>query len=168
MASSKSEIQASAPPSEDSPQPSKDPSTLDADAKRLADMGYDQDMARKFSVWSVLGVGFSLSNSWWAVSAAMITGIISGGSVLLIYGTIILFIVSIGIAASLSELVSAMPNAGGQYFWTRELAPKKWAPLLSYITGWFAWCGSIFASASVSVSVGSALVGCYQLTHPEL
>lgn len=43
----------------------------DIDAKKLEDMGYEQAMERKFSVWSVLGVGFSLTNSWWAVSAAM-------------------------------------------------------------------------------------------------
>jgi choline transport protein len=125
-------------------------------------------MDRKFSVWSVLGVGFSLTNSWWAVSAAMITGINSGGSVLLVYGTILLFIISIGVASSLSELVSALPNAAGQSFWARELAPKKYSNIASYLAGWFAWTGSLFACASVSMSVGYALVACYQLTHPDL
>lgn len=43
----------------------------DVDARKLEEMGYEQVMERKFSVWSVLGVGFSLTNSWWAVSAAM-------------------------------------------------------------------------------------------------
>ncbi|KAK3079959.1 hypothetical protein LTS18_003493, partial [Coniosporium uncinatum] len=68
----------------------------------------------------------------------------------------------------LSELASALPNAGGQYFWANELAPKKYANFASYLTGWFAWAGSIFTSGSVAYAVGSALVGCYQLTHPEL
>lgn len=139
----------------------------DVDAKKLAEMGYAQDMRRKFSVWSVLGVGFSLTNSWWGVSAAMITGINSGGPVLLIYGTILLFCVSIGVATSLSELVSAFPNAAGQSFWARELAPKRWSNVASYVTGWFAWAGSIFASASVALSVSAAGVGCYQLSHPD-
>lgn len=43
----------------------------DVDAKKLEEMGYEQAMERNFSVWNVLGVGFSLTNSWWAVSAAM-------------------------------------------------------------------------------------------------
>lgn len=38
---------------------------LDADAMALAQMGYTQDMKRNFSVLSVLGVGFSLTNSWY-------------------------------------------------------------------------------------------------------
>ena len=36
---------------------------IDADALKLAEMGYTQDMQRNFSVWSVLGVGFSLTST---------------------------------------------------------------------------------------------------------
>ena len=61
-----------------------------------------------------------------------------------------------------------MPNAGGQYFWANELAPVGWAELSSYATGWAAWAGAVFTSAAVALSVGSAVVGCYQLSHPDL
>lgn len=144
------------------------PTSADTDAARLADMGYAQDMKRNFSVWSVLGVGFSLTNSWWGVSAALITGIASGGPCLLVYGTILLALVSVGVAVSLSELASAMPNAAGQIFWAAELAPKRYSRMASYITGWLAWAGSICAIGTVALSVSAAAVGCYQLTHPEL
>ena len=40
---------------------------LDVDALALAQMGYTQDMKRNFSVISVLGVGFSLTNSWYVI-----------------------------------------------------------------------------------------------------
>lgn len=40
---------------------------LDADALALAQMGYSQEMKRNFSVLSVLGVGFSLTNSWYVM-----------------------------------------------------------------------------------------------------
>lgn len=88
---------------------------LDADALKLAEMGYVQEMKRGFSVVSILAVGFSLTNSWFGVSAAMVTGINSGGPVLLIYGIILIAVISVGVGVSLSELASAMPNAGGQY-----------------------------------------------------
>lgn len=145
-----------------------DSKSLDADALKLAEMGYTQDMKRNFSVWSVLGVGFSLTNSWFGISAALVTGINSGGPILIIYGIILIALISTCVGISLSELASALPNAGGQYFWANELAPKKYANFASYLTGWFAWAGSIFTSGSVAYAVGSALVGCYQLTHPEL
>ncbi|KAF2850925.1 choline transport protein-like protein, partial [Plenodomus tracheiphilus IPT5] len=141
--------------------------SVDADAMKLAEMGYTQDMSRNFSVWSVLGVGFSLTNSWFGISAALITGINSGGPMLIIYGIILIALISTCVGISLSELASAMPNAGGQYFWANELAPKKFTRLASYLTGWLAWWGSMFTSASVALSMGSALVGCYQLRNPE-
>ncbi|EPE09359.1 choline transport protein [Ophiostoma piceae UAMH 11346] len=142
-------------------------SGTDSDADRLAKMGYSQDMKRKFSIWSVLAVGFSLTNSWWAISAALVTGINSGGSFLLVYGTIVVAIVSVGVGITLAELVSAMPNAAGQIFWAAELAPPKYARVAAHSTGWLAWAGSVFACASVSLSVSAACVGCYQLAHPD-
>ncbi|KAF2257408.1 choline transport protein-like protein [Trematosphaeria pertusa] len=141
--------------------------SIDRDAMKLAEMGYTQDMQRNFSVWSVLGVGFSLTNSWFGISAALVTGINSGGPILIIYGIILIALVSTCVGISLSELASALPNAGGQYFWANELAPKRYANFASYLTGWFAWWGSIFTSASVALAMGSAMVGCYQLSHPD-
>lgn len=131
-------------------------------------MGYTQDMKRTFTVWSVLGVGFSLTNSWFGISTALVTGINSGGPVLIVYGIILIALISTCVAITLSELASSMPNAGGQYFWANELAPKRWAGAASWTTGWFAWWGSIFTSASVALGLGSAVMGCIQLFHPNL
>jgi choline transport protein len=131
-------------------------------------MGYVQDMKRNFSAWSLLGIGFSLTNAWFGISAGLVTGINSGGPVLIVYGIIIIAFISTCVGISLSELASALPNAGGQYFWANELAPKKYAKFASYLTGWFAWAGSIFTSASIAVGLGSAIVGCIQLSHPDL
>ena len=142
--------------------------SLDDDAMKLAEMGYTQDMKRNFSVLSVLGVGFSLTNSWFGISAALVTGINSGGPILIIYGIILIALISTCVGITLSELASALPNAGGQYFWASELAPKKYANFASYLTGWFAWAGAIFTSVSVAIAVGAALVGCWQLAHPDL
>lgn len=85
---------------------------LDPDALKLAEMGYKQDLARKYTVLSVLGVGFSLTNSWFGISAALVTGINSGGPVLIIYGIILIALVSVCVGISLSELASAYPNSG--------------------------------------------------------
>ena len=47
-------------------------------------------------------------------SAALITGINSGGPVLVIYGIIIVALMSVAVGISLSELASALPSSGGQ------------------------------------------------------
>ncbi|KAL8747476.1 MAG: hypothetical protein Q9190_000643 [Brigantiaea leucoxantha] len=142
--------------------------SIDSDALKLAEMGYTQDLKRNYTVLSVLGVGFSLTNSWFGISAALVTGINSGGPVLIVYGIILIALISTCVGISLSELASAYPNSGGQYFWANELAPRRYANFASYLTGWFAWAGSVFTSASVALAVGSAGVGCWQLSHPDL
>lgn len=143
-------------------------STTDRDALALAAMGYEQVMQRNFSILSVLGVGFSLTNSWFGISASLVTGINSGGPVLVIYGIIIIALISTCVGISLSELVSAMPSSGGQYVWAYELAPRKYARFSSYLTGWISWAGSIFTSASLALALALAVMGCYQLSHPDL
>ncbi|KEQ72728.1 hypothetical protein M436DRAFT_72925 [Aureobasidium namibiae CBS 147.97] len=100
-------------------------------------IGHSQDLKRNYSLWSILGAGFSLTNSWFGVSIAMVTGINSGGPVLLVYGIIIVMLVSICVGISLSELASALPNT------------------------------AIFSCASTTIGVASGLVGCWQLSHPD-
>ncbi|CAH0055984.1 unnamed protein product [Clonostachys solani] len=137
------------------------------DVLRLAEMGYQQEMSRKFSPLSVLALGFSLTNSWFGLSFSLATGISSGGPVVLIYGLMITATISLAVAISLAELASAYPNSGGQYFWAKVLAPPKYAPIASYLTGWFSFAGSIFTSASIALGMASGIVGLYQLTHPD-
>ncbi|CAN9462563.1 unnamed protein product [Alternaria alternata] len=137
-------------------------SSIDADALKLAEMGYTQDMARKYTVWSVLGVGFSITNSWFGISAALITGINSGGPLLVIYGIMLIALISTCVGISLSELASAMPNAGGQYFWAGELAPRRFTRLASYMTGWLAWWGAMF---TMSFNPGMSSWQAYQLSN---
>ncbi|KAH8153639.1 uncharacterized protein LAJ45_02452 [Morchella importuna] len=147
---------------------SRDELSVDSDAARLAEMGYTQEMERGFSKWTLLGVSFALTNSWFGISASLVTGISSGGPIVTVYGIVIIAIINGCVAVSLSELVSAMPNSGGQYFWASELSPKKYANFLAYTTGAIGYAGSLFTCASVALAIGSALMGMIQLNHPNL
>lgn len=128
-----------------------------------AETGYAPELKRGFSTLALLGVGFGLTNSWFGISASLVTGISSGGPMMIVYGILIIATISSCIAVTLSELASAMPNAGGQYYWTMKLAPPKYAPFFSYLCGAFAWAGSVFTSASVTISIATSLVGMYVL-----
>lgn len=125
------------------------------------------ELKRTFSVWSVLGVGFGLTNSWFGISASLVTGIQSGGPLLIVYGILIIAFISYNIAITLSELSSAIPSAGGQYVWTRVLAPRKYSSFLAYLDGSFGWAGAIFTSASMALSVASEIMAFWNLMHPD-
>ena len=62
-------------------------------------------------------------------------GLQDGGPAGLIYGFLFCWGGYTAVVASLAELVSVVPTAGGQYHWAFELAPPKYRKFVSYITG---------------------------------
>lgn len=139
-------------------------SQMNIDDLKVAEHGYKPELRRNFTVWSLLGAGFGLTNSWFGISASLVAGISSGGPLLIVYGIIVVACMSTCIGISLSELTSAFPeNSGGQYYWTFQLAPKKYKRFWAYMCGSYAWFGAIFTSASTTLSVASAIVGMYVL-----
>lgn len=137
---------------------------LNEDDLKVAEHGYKPELRRRFNIFSLLGVGFGLTNSWFGISASLITGISSGGPMLIVYGIIIVAFMSSCIGISLSELISAFPeNSGGQYYWTFQLAPKKYKRFWAYMCGSYAWFGAVFTSASTTLATATAIVGMYVL-----
>ncbi|ABN64781.2 predicted protein [Scheffersomyces stipitis CBS 6054] len=124
-------------------------------------------LKRTFSTYSVICIGFGLTNSWLGISASLITGIQSGGPLMIIYGILIVVVISYCIGITLSELSSAIPSAGGQYVWSRVLAPKKYSSFLAYLCGSLAWAGSLFTSASMALSIAQELMAFWVLAHPD-
>lgn len=142
--------------------------SFDSDAAKLAEMGYTQELERNFSKWSLLGICFALTNSWFGISASLVTGISSGGPIVTVYGIVIITLINGCVAVCLAELISAMPNSGGQYYWASELAPRRYANFLAYLTGFIGFAGAIFTCASVALSIASALMGMIQINNPGL
>ncbi|KAI5788309.1 amino acid/polyamine transporter I [Geopyxis carbonaria] len=138
------------------------------DDARLAEMGYQAELSRSFSLLSCLAVGFSISNSWFGVTGALVTGISNGGPVIYMYGSILMALIHVAVGASLGELASAYPNSGGQYYWVMKLAPKSTKRFLSYLTGVVSWAGAMITGASVSLVLGQGIVGMIILGNPNI
>lgn len=56
-------------------------------------------------------------------------------------GWLIVCFFTMFVGLSMAEIVSAIPTAGGPYFWAAMLAPPAWAPFFAWITGWFNFVG---------------------------
>jgi amino acid transporter len=50
-------------------------------------------------------------------------------------GWIIVSFFTMFVGLSMAEIVSAIPTAGGPYFWAATLAPPKYAPFFAWFTG---------------------------------
>uniref|UniRef100_A0A8H7KC45 Choline transport protein n=1 Tax=Bionectria ochroleuca TaxID=29856 RepID=A0A8H7KC45_BIOOC len=93
-------------------------------------------LQKRFSKITMVGMSFAILNTW--ISLAGSIGLImpSGGSVSFVYGFLFCIICSLCLAASLGELASRWPTAGGQYHYAYALASEKWRKSMSFLVGW--------------------------------
>jgi hypothetical protein len=64
----------------------------------------------------------------------------------------------------MSELASAMPTAGGIYYWASKLGGAGWG----WFTGWFNLIGLVAVTASVDYVCGNVRTGSAQPVQSEL
>lgn len=80
----------------------------------LSSLGLDQQTERDISALDIIAIGWNICNSWLGVAATLALTIAQGGSVTLIYGIIICFIMVGCSGLTMGELASVYPTAGGQ------------------------------------------------------
>ncbi|GMG18960.1 unnamed protein product [Ambrosiozyma monospora] len=119
----------------------------------LAEIGYKQELKRKFSTFQIFGIAFSIMGLLPSISSTAASGLSSGPSGFLWSWLIAsFFIFCVGL--SISELGSAIPTSGGLYYWTYYYAPQKCRIVVSFVIGLsnsLALCSGL-----VSMSYGNA------------
>ncbi|KAL9594593.1 MAG: hypothetical protein Q9219_006953 [cf. Caloplaca sp. 3 TL-2023] len=96
-------------------------------------LGRNQVLRRNFRFLSMLGFGSTLICTWEILLANILFISIDGGTADLFWGYIVVFIGVAMTYASLAEMASMAPTAGGQYHWVSEFAPPRYQKFLSYI-----------------------------------
>jgi amino acid transporter len=118
----------------------------DADEKRLAELGYKQELNRSWSGFSNFAISFSIISILAGCFTTFAVGWNNGGPAAIAWGWPIAaaFILVIGLC--MSELVSAFPTSGGIYWWASKLG----GPKAGYYTGWLNLIGLLAIDASVA------------------
>ncbi|KAK7183965.1 hypothetical protein DPSP01_012241 [Paraphaeosphaeria sporulosa] len=122
----------------------------DPDERELARVGKKSVLRRNFAFLSILGLSCSLMITWEGLCSVFVFGLMDGGPAGLIYGFLFCWLGYGTVVATMGELVSIWPTAGGQYHWTHMLAPDGLKDVLSYVTGW----QSVIAWQALSASGG--------------
>jgi hypothetical protein len=79
----------------------------------LSRLGLQRQTAKDMGVVAVVAMGWNICNSWAAVAATLAISIGSGGSVTLLYGIVIIFVLGLACALSMAEIASVYrPRAG--------------------------------------------------------
>ncbi|KAJ7027901.1 APC amino acid permease [Mycena alexandri] len=127
----------------------------DVDNAKLAELGYRSEFKREFSLLETCAFSFSIMGIVASVSSTLIFGLVSGayfigsGHVGLVWGWFIPSFFVMFVALSMAELASSMPTSAGLYYFSAKLAPEKYAPLASWITGWANITGQGWAQLQV-------------------
>lgn len=131
-------------------------SSIDATAadSALAKMGYKAELPRSLSMLSVLGLSFAIMAVPYGLSTTFYITLVNGQSVTIIWGWVLLSLISTAIAASLAEICSVYPTAGGVYYWAALLSTPRWAPIASWVTGWLTLVGNW--TVTLSINFGGA------------
>src|SRR5437762_2325362 len=98
----------------------------DADARDLASLGYTQQLFREMGGFSNFAVSFSIISVLTGAVLLFGYGLKFAGPIINPVGWPVVSLFTLCVAASMAELASAYPTAGGLYFWAFRLGGRTW------------------------------------------
>ncbi|GGB22274.1 amino acid transporter [Flexivirga endophytica] len=123
-----------------------DESELDADAQRLAELGYKQDLKRSWSSFSNFAISFSIISILAGCFTNYQAGFNNGGPISISWSWPILSVCILVIGFTMAELVSSYPTSGGIYWWASKLGGAR----AGFYAGWLNLIGLIAVTAAVA------------------
>ena len=130
-----------------------DISKLDEDERRLAELGYKQELSRTWSGFSNFAISFSIISILAGCFTTFGVGWNNGGPAGIAWGWPVIAGLILIIGFCMSELVSAFPTSGGIYWWASKLG----GPKAGYYTGWLNLIGLLAIVASVAYGAATFL-----------
>lgn len=128
---------------------------LQDDLRDLHRLGYAQQLFREMGGFSNFAISFSIISILTGAILLFGFGLRFAGPVVNSVGWPLVSLFVLIIAASMAELASAYPTAGGLYFWSYRLGGPRWA----WVTAWFNMIGQVTTAAGVNIGVAIYLVG---------
>ncbi|KAH8204907.1 hypothetical protein TruAng_000946 [Truncatella angustata] len=134
-------------------------------SKRSADelllsLGYKPELSRNRSTLEVAFMSFVLASIPYGLATMLVYPLAGGGPVNVIWGWVAVCLIVVCVAASLGEITSVYPTAGGVYYQAFMLAPYNWAKLAAWGCGWLYVVGNVMITLSVNFGTALFLVSC--------
>ncbi|KAI1414623.1 amino acid transporter [Hypoxylon sp. FL1857] len=136
------------------------------DNNTLRRLGKRPLLTRSFGFMSLLGFSCSALCSWESILLTSVPGLLISGPSSLIWGLALNWVGLISIGATLAELASIAPTAGGQYHWVAMMSPKSCSNFLSYFTAWITTLAWQTTTIMVNYINATLLQGIVVLARP--
>jgi amino acid transporter len=132
---------------------------MNDDERDLAGLGYTQQLLREMGGFGNFAVSFSIISILTGAVLLYGYGLKFAGPVVNSIGWPIVSMLTLCVAASMAEIASAYPTAGGLYFWARRMGGKRWG----WVTAWLNMIGQVAITAGINVAAAIYLIGAF--TH---
>jgi amino acid transporter len=126
---------------------------MNEDERLLAELGYKQELERSWGGFTNFAISFSIISILAGCFTNFFAAWNNGGPVMVSIGWPVVSALILVVALCMAEIVSAMPTAGGIYYWASKLGGPKWG----WYTGWFNLIGLVGVVASVDYACASFL-----------
>ncbi|CAF0904322.1 unnamed protein product [Adineta steineri] len=131
---------------------------MNDDAARLESLGYKQELTRTLNRLTNYGFTLSAISITSGVTSMFAYGMTTGGPIIMVWGWILVSIFTLCVSLGMAEICSSYPTAGGLYFWSANLLPNQYKPMVSWYTAWFNIMGQLAGIVSVDFGL-SMLIG---------
>ncbi|KAJ5360159.1 hypothetical protein N7517_009350 [Penicillium concentricum] len=118
------------------------------DTELLATLGYKQELRRHYSTLQIFAVAFSIMGLLPSIATTLAFSMPAGP-----------------VGMVWADLASAMPTAGGLYFWTHYFASEKWKNPLSFLVGYSNTLGLIGGICSIDYGFANMLLSVISLAR---
>jgi amino acid transporter len=125
------------------------------DAETLHKLGYAQELFREMGGFSNFAVSFSVISILTGAVLLYGYGLKYGGPFINTVGWPLVSLFVLCVAASMAEIASAYPTAGGLYYWAFRLGGREWA----WSCAWLNLIGQITVTAGVDIGAATYTTG---------
>jgi amino acid transporter len=125
------------------------------DVRDLHKLGYAQQLFREMGGFSNFAISFSIISILTGAILLFGYGLKFAGPIINTVGWPLISLLTLCVAASMAELASAYPTAGGLYFWAFRLGGRGWA----WTTAWLNMIGQITITAGINIAAAIYIIG---------
>lgn len=125
------------------------------DERYLASLGYRQQLFRQMGGFSNFAISFSIISILTGAVLLYGYGLKFAGPIVNSVGWPLVSLFTLAVAASMAEIASAYPTAGGLYFWAGRLGGPRWA----WLTAWLNMIGQVTITGGINIAAAIYLIG---------
>ena len=105
----------------------------DLDDLELEAVGYEREMPRQFSLWSLGALSFTLTCTWLGTGSSIGISLTEASSAGTLWSLPISGIMTCIVSLGMAELASAYLVAGAQYYWSFMVAREDYKPFAAFV-----------------------------------